>query len=271
MKKPKPEPALGHRAESGWHDMTVFRSVLFNIFSFFFHLALVVGLLVLLPFPRPWMQATVRHWTNGLRLGLKVILGLDMEVRGRENLPDGGCVIACKHQSAWDTFVFYHLLGDPNYVMKKELMDMPVWGWHARKCGAIPIDRDGGPQALKQLVRDTRDRLAKARQVIIFPEGTRTAPGTRHPYNPGIAAVYTLTQGPIVPVALNSGLFWGRRSFLKKPGVITVEFLPPIPEGLDRSQFMEELETRIEGASERLRAEALARFPYLAAEGADSS
>lgn len=243
--------------------MFFFRSVLFNVFFMVLHAALVVGMVALLPFPRRWMQATVRLWTNVLRVGLKLIVGLDLEVRGRDNLPQGACVIASKHQSALDTFVFYLLLNDPNYVMKKELMRIPVWGWHARKCGAISIDRDGGAGALKQMLRDTEDRMAQARQVILFPEGTRTAPGTRHPYNPGIAAVYTRIKAPVVPVALNSGLFWGRRSFNKKPGVITVEFLPPMPPGLDRAQFMSELENRIETATDKLVAEARERFPHV--------
>jgi 1-acyl-sn-glycerol-3-phosphate acyltransferase len=149
--------------------MIFIRSILFNAFFLIFHLFLVVGMLVLLPFPRRWMQATVRLWTNVLGAGLNLIVGLDIEVRGLEKLPRSAAVIACKHLSAWDTFVFYRLARDPNYVMKKELMDMPVWGWHARKCGAISVDRDGGPGALKQMVRDTEDRLSDGRQVIIFP------------------------------------------------------------------------------------------------------
>ena len=127
--------------------MTIIRSVLFNTYFLFFHLFLVVGMLVLLPFPRSWMQRTVRLWTNVLGAGLKLIVGLDIEVRGFENLPQGAAVIACKHLSAWDTFVFYRLARDPNYILKKELMEMPVWGWHARKCGAISGDRDGGAAA----------------------------------------------------------------------------------------------------------------------------
>jgi 1-acyl-sn-glycerol-3-phosphate acyltransferase len=251
--------------------MIFFRSVLFNIFMFLYHLALVAGLLVLLPFPRPWAQTAVRLWAMGLRFSMNLIVGLDLEVRGLENLPPGGAIIASKHQSAWDTFMFYLLLDDPNYIMKKELMDIPVWGWCAKKCGAISVDRSGGAGALKQLIRDTEDRLNRGRQVILFPEGTRTEPGARQPYNPGVAAIYAHGLGPVVPVALNSGLFWGRRSFMKRPGVITVEFLAPIPEGLERRRFMEELENRIEGASDNLAAEAKSRFPQFLAENPESS
>ncbi|MFQ5765066.1 MAG: lysophospholipid acyltransferase family protein [Rhodospirillales bacterium] len=249
--------------------MTAVRSFLFNGFFFVFHLALVVGMLVLLPLPRRWMQATVKLWTSRLRVGLQFILGLGFEVRGRENLPTGPCVFASKHQSAWDTFVFYLLVDDPNYVIKKELARFPVWGWHALKCGAIAVDRSGGAQALKRMVRDVEDRVARGRQVIIFPEGTRVAPGARRPYNPGIAAIYAHTKAPVIPVALNSGLFWGKRSFHKKPGVITVQFLPAMPEGLDRRRFMEELENRIETTTDALVAEAQARFPHLAADDAN--
>jgi 1-acyl-sn-glycerol-3-phosphate acyltransferase len=244
--------------------MVPVRSFLFNIYSLFLHLLILVGMLVLLPLPRRWMQATVRLWTRAIRLGLKYIVGLDYEVRGLENRPKGAAVFACKHQSAWDTFAFYVLAEDPNYIMKKELMQLPLWGWYARKCGAISIDRAGGAGALKRMVRDTQDRMAKGRQVIIFPEGTRTAPGTRHPYQPGVAAIDAATTAPVVPVAVNSGLFWGRRSFRKRSGLITIQFLPAMPKGLKRAAFMAELEKRIETATDALVAEARVRFPHLA-------
>jgi len=244
--------------------MMLVRSLSFNVVSVVLHVFLLVGMMVLLPLPRQWMQATVQTWTHMIRIGLRHIVGLDFEVRGLEHRPRGAAVIACKHQSAWDTFVFYLLLDDPNYVMKTELMRIPFWGWYARKCGAISVDRTGGAGALKKLVRDVQDRVADGRQVIMFPEGTRTAPGTRRPYQPGIAAIYRATEAPVVPVAVNSGLFWGRRSFLKQPGVVTLEFLPAMPRGLDRNAFLAELANRIETATDALVGEARARFPHLA-------
>ncbi len=243
--------------------MIVFRSLVFNTLFLAYHLALVLALTALLPFPRPWSQGVARLWTEGVGVGLRLVIGLDVEIRGREHLPIGPCVIVCKHQSAWDTFVFYSLVSDPNYILKKELTDIPLWGWCALKCGAISVDRSGGAQALKKMVRDTEDRVAKGRQVVIFPEGTRIPPGEQREYHPGVAAVYARTKAPVVPVALNSGLFWGRRSFQKKPGVITLEFLPPMPPGLKRRQFMEDLRGRIEGATENLVAEARQRFQNL--------
>lgn len=239
------------------------RSLVFNTLFLFYNAVLVFALTALLPFPRVWSQGAVRLWTKGVKIGLKAIVGLDVEFRGLGNLPQGACVIVSKHQSAFDTFAFYALLDDPNYILKKELTRIPLWGWCALSCGAISVDRSGGAAALKGMVRDTQDRLAQGRQVIIFPEGTRTAPGTRHDYFPGVASLYAHTEAPVVPVALNSGLFWGRRSFVKNPGVITIEILPPMPKGLKRRPFMEELETRIEAATDKLIAEARGRFPGL--------
>ncbi|MDA1089862.1 MAG: lysophospholipid acyltransferase family protein [Proteobacteria bacterium] len=243
--------------------MLVLRSLIFNAVFAVYHLGLVVMLMAVMPFPRRWSQGVVRGWTKGGRVLLKVIVGLGVEFRGLDNLPQGPCVIVSKHQSAWDTFAFYILADDPNYVLKKELTRVPFWGWCALSCGAISVDRAGGGAALKGLLRDTQDRLGKGRQVVIFPEGTRTAPGTKLDYFPGIAAIDGHTDVPIVPVALNSGLFWGRGSFVKKPGVITIEVLPVMAKGLKRRQFMEDLERRIESASNALMAEAKGRFPGL--------
>jgi 1-acyl-sn-glycerol-3-phosphate acyltransferase len=243
--------------------MLILRSLIFNAVFVVYHLALILGLTALMPFPRMWSQGFVRMWTQGGKALLKGIVGLGVEFRGLQNLPQGPCVIVSKHQSAWDTFAFYILADDPNYILKKELTRIPFWGWCALSCGAISVDRSGGGAALKGLLRDTQDRLAKGRQVVIFPEGTRTAPGARLDYFPGVAAIDGHTDVPIVPVALNSGLFWGRGSFLKKPGVITIEILPPMAKGLKRRQFMTDLENRIEGASDKLMAEAKEHFPNL--------
>ncbi len=240
--------------------MIFVRSLIFNVIFFLYHLFLVASLSLLLFFPRTFSQTVTRLWTRGAAMLLKFILGLDFEVRGKP--PKGPCVIVSKHQSAWDTFFFYLLLSDPNYVLKKELADIPIWGWCALKCGAISVDRSGGSASLKKLVRDVQDRMAKNRQVIIFPEGTRTSPDDRLQYQPGVAAIYNSTSAEIVPVVLNSGLFWGRRSFRKFPGVITVQFLDPIPSGLKRREFMKELEYQMETATTSLVAEAKRRFSH---------
>lgn len=242
--------------------MTFVRSFIFNVLFFIYHLLLVAVLSLLLVFPRNFSQAATRMWTKGAACLVRSFLGLDFEVRGSP--PKGPCIIVSKHQSAWDTFFFYLLLDDPNYVLKKELTMIPIWGWCALKCGGISVDRAGGVASLKKLVRDVQDRMAGSRQVIIFPEGTRTPPGIRRRYLPGVAAVYGGTTAAVVPVALNSGLFWGRRSFRKSSGVITVQFLDPMPRGLKRREFLSELECRIETATANLISEAENRFHHLA-------
>ena len=242
--------------------MTLFRSCLYNVFFWTWNTVVLFGMIAFFPFPRRMMQSAVRFYTHGQRVGLKYIVGLDYEVRGRENLIDGPAIYAPKHQSAWETFVFYMLVNDPNYILKEELLAIPLWGWYARKCQGIAADRDGGATSLKQMVRDTRDRLARGRSVIIFPEGTRAPPGERLPLFPGVAALYRQCDAPVIPVALNSGLFWSRHGFRKLSGVITIEILPAIPPGLNRAQFMNELETRIQTATDRLMDEAVKRFPH---------
>lgn len=235
--------------------MIAVRSFLFNA-AFFGWLTflLLTYLWWYLPFERMHLQRAVGWWARTQFPLLRFFVGIDCRVLGREHIPTGGALVVSKHQSAWDTFIFYALLTDVNYVLKKELMKIPVWGSYARKCEAIAIDREAGAKALKGLVRDCVDRIAKGRQVILFPEGTRTSPGERIPYQPGVAAVYNaLPEGTmIVPVALNSGRHWGRRDFIKTPGTITIEFLEPIPTGMDRKAFMALLEDRIETASARL-------------------
>ncbi len=236
--------------------MSVLRSLAFNIVIFIWTVGWLAFLWVILPFPSRVMRAAVVIWGRGVMTAMRWVIGLEYEVRGLQNLPEGPVIIASKHQSAWDTIVFCLLSSDPVYILKKELLLIPLWGWYVRKAGNIPVDRTAGTKALKGMVSDVAAALAKGLQVVIFPEGSRTAPGERRPYNPGIAAIYAHTKAPVTPVALNSGLFWGRRSFIKKPGRIVVEILPPISGGLRPRVFLAELEQKIEDASERLITEA---------------
>jgi 1-acyl-sn-glycerol-3-phosphate acyltransferase len=243
------------------------RALLFNVYFFVLTTFGLLAYWLLLPLPRPKFQSAVRLWQRLVFGGLKVICGLTWEVRGRARIPQGAAVFACKHQSAWDTMAFYALVADPAYVLKKELLGIPFWGWYVAKTRQIVVDRRAGMRALKDVAAQAAERLAAGRQVVIFPQGTRVAPGDARPYQPGIYAIVAATEAPVFPVALNSGLFWGRRRFLKYPGTLTVEILEPMPEGLDRKAFMAELERRIEQASDRLAAEARARYPWLGAGG----
>ncbi len=215
----------------------------------------VVGLPLLLA-PRGWVMSFGRFWAGCVLALLKAIVGLDGEIRGREHLPAGPCIIAMKHQSAWDTLILPVVLDDFAVVIKRELLFVPFYGWYAARAGSIAIDRRGGARALRRMVRAARRAVAAGRPVVIFPEGTRTAPGQRLAYQPGVAALYQALRLPVVPAAVNSGLYWGRRSFVKKPGRIILAFLEPIAPGLPRAQLMSELEARIEAATAALEQEA---------------
>ncbi len=240
--------------------MPVIRAFLFNIAFLGLTAVLTVAYLPILVLPWRVLSAAVRLWAVIVLWLLRVIVGLGHQVRGVENLPDRPAIVAAKHQSTWETVAVNMLLRDPAVVIKKEMMLVPVWGWLARRTRHVWVDRRAGPKALREMRAAAAIAVADGRSVVIFPEGTRIAPGARRPYLPGVAALYGALDLPVVPVALNSGLFWGRRSFLKRPGVITVEFLAPIAPGLDRKAFMGELERRIETATRRLEKEAAARY-----------
>jgi len=232
--------------------VTFVRAVLFNVAYWTMTLALAVAYLPLLALPPKWTIAGANAWIRATLWLLRVIVGLDYRIVGAENRPKGPAIIASKHQSAWETLAFVALLYDPVFIIKKELLSVPFFGWYARHAGMIAIDRKGGARALKQMMADARAAVASGRPLVIFPEGTRTAPGAPPRYQTGIAALYQMLAVPVVPAALNSGRFWGRRAFLKRPGTIVVEYLPPIAPGLAREAFMQRLESAIEGACKRL-------------------
>ncbi len=243
--------------------MTVLGSLLFNML-FFCWTAVISALEIpctLGARDHKISGAFGRAWTRGNFALLRLLCRVDHRVRGLENLPDTPCIVASKHQSAWDTMVFAILLDNPSYVLKRELLRIPFFGWAIAKGGMVPVDRAGGAKALKRMVAIARRRLAEGRPVVIFPQGTRVAPGGDRPYLPGVAALYQALGVPVVPVGLNSGLFWGRRSFVKKPGQILLEFSPPIPPGLPRREFMRRLQDEIEGTSNRLMVAAGAERP----------
>lgn len=199
-------------------------------------------------------------WATGVILGLRYICNLRYELRGLENVPkQGGYIIACKHQSAWDTVIFLMLLKAPCYILKKELLKLPLFGKYLSALGMIAIDRSAGMSALKSMTEQTKNRTNEGRPVIIFPEGTRTAPGQIVHYQPGIAMLYTSTaiNVPIIPAALNSGVFWHKNQFVIPQGVIVLQYLKPIEPGLDRKTFLASLEHHVEEHSNQLIKEAI--------------
>ncbi len=235
--------------------MTWLRSALFNLVFLGGTVLTVLFGALLLAAPAPLMVRYIRGWA-GLVLGaLRLICGIRVEVTGLQHVPSGPTIIAAKHQSAFDTVVWLALLPpgrDPAYVLKQELANIPLWGRLAARCGHIAVDRAAGAAALRGMVRAAQGAIAAGRPVVIFPEGTRTAPGERVPYQPGVAALASATGATVVPAATDSGLYWGRRAFQKRAGTIHVAILPPLPAGLSRAALMTALETAIEDASAAL-------------------
>jgi 1-acyl-sn-glycerol-3-phosphate acyltransferase len=232
--------------------MTILRSFLFNVL---FAVSLVVTAIVCLPVlivSRAGGRRATLAWCGLLIWLLRHVAGLRVDLRGSGHIQSGPAIYAAKHQSALETILLPLALPQADIVVKRELVMIPLAGWFLASLGTVPIDRGAGGRALKAMLIRARASVARGRSILIFPEGTRTAPGTRRPYHPGIAALYGDLGVPVVPIALNTGLYWRRRGFTKRPGTAVVEFLAPIPAGLDRRAFMAELEDRIETASAQL-------------------
>ena len=224
--------------------MVYLRSLIFNIL--FYGTTVVMAILVLpaLLLPAHVIRAAARLWGWLTVKALRVACGTH---RLSGDLQAGSQVIyAAKHQSAWETVVLALLLHTPVFVLKRELLRLPLLGWYFSKAGCIAVDRSAGMRALRKLRDDAVTAASGGRSILIFPQGTRVAPGVEHRYEIGVFALYEATGLPVVPVALNSGHVWGRNSWLKRPGRIDVEFLAPIEPGLSRRDFMERLEAAIE-------------------------
>jgi 1-acyl-sn-glycerol-3-phosphate acyltransferase len=213
---------------------------------------LLLAAMFTMPLPRSGLIALAKVWARVSFWLLRVVAGIRMECRGLEKIPKGALIVASKHQSAWETFALLALFDDPAFIIKRELMWIPVFGWCAWKGNMIPVDRGAGAQAITSMTEGGKAAIAQRRQIIIFPEGTRRAAGAEPRYKIGVAHLYAATGAPCLPVALNSGLFWPRRSFRRLPGTIVIEFLDPIPPGLDNATFRARLQHDIENATARL-------------------
>ncbi len=239
--------------------MIIFRSTVYYVFAIIWCIFIGVACLPLLLLTQKFVFLSSRTWAAGLILLLRVICNLDYEVRGKSNIPrSGNFLIASKHQSAWDTFIFFLLIDRPVYILKRELIyTLPILSFYMIRMGCVPVNRKGGANALRKMVKDAVKALKKGRRVVIFPEGTRTMPNTNKSYQPGIVAIYKQADVDVLPVALNSGVYWKRNSFLKYPGKIILEFLPVIKPGLGKTEFTRKLENTIETKSKELYEEAV--------------
>ena len=232
------------------------RSLCFNVL---FYVNLIVLMILGLPamlLGRHGVFFMARTWAYSSIWLLEKICGLKLEFRGLENMPEGGYILASKHQSFLETFSLVTRTPDFAIILKRQLIFVPIFGLYLAVSGQIGIDRSKGRSALQQIIEIAGQVLRSGRQVYIYPEGTRRSPGAEPQYKAGVAFLYEATGAPCLPVALNTGMFWGRRGFLRRPGTAVIEFLPVIPPGLPRDVFFERLKSDIETASNRLVEEA---------------
>jgi 1-acyl-sn-glycerol-3-phosphate acyltransferase len=244
--------------------MIALRSILFNTV---FYANLILRMIVLSPvyflMPRKRAYAIPKNWARSNHWLMRTIVGTTFEIEGMENLPGDSYILAPKHQSFWDTYALLPWLKDPVYILKRELMWIPLFGWYARKQRMIPVDRGARGKVMVEVMKRTREELATGRQLIIYPEGTRRPPGAEPLYKYGIARMYRDLKIPVVPIAMHPGLFWPRRSFRRYPGHFKVRILPPIMPGMDPDAFFAHLIEVTERASDELLVDTVAQNPHL--------
>lgn len=252
------------------------RSLVFNVLFYGWSFLLLSACIPLWLAPRSWQRKVSPVWLWGGYKIEKYILGLDYKVIGLENLPPKPYIVAMKHQSAWETMKLYALYGNPAIVLKKELMDLPLWGKYAKAMDMVFVDRSKGVEAIKYMVESAKEVvLDEKRPLVLFPQGTRVPVGVKKNYKFGMMKLYEALNIPIVPVAINAGVFWPRNSFWKRPGTITVQILPPIPPGRPNDEVFKEVQQIVEENSDHLSLEAIRelklekQFPLLMNKSAD--
>ncbi len=242
--------------------MLYIRSLIFNIL-FFFTLAFgcIIGTIIGL-FSR---KATIPFWNKiwmPLCCSFLKICGISIEIRGKEYIRQEGVIYAIKHQSSLETYCLSSYITKAVFILKKELTYVPLFGWAQHLYGMIAVNRAAGGATLKKLLHDAKDRIQQGRPIIIFPEGTRTKPGKTTDYKPGLVFLYQNLNVPVIPVAVNTGLFWAKNSFLRYPGKVVIEFLPPLPLNMDKKEFMAQLKEKIEDKCAQLNQESAAKYPH---------
>lgn len=233
--------------------MLYLRSAIFNVA---WYVNIIVQMLVQAPvyffLKHETALSVPRRWAHTSHFLHKWIAGTRHDITGLENVPEGGCIVASKHQSLWEFYALYALLKDPCFVLKAELMKIPFFGWYVAKVNQIPIRRGDRGKAMRKMIADSKIAVQGGRQILIFPEGTRRSPGAEPDYRYGVTRMYLECNCPVVPVSLTSGLFWPRRKFLRYPGRLRARFLEPIMPGLTAEEFSAELERRIEESCDQL-------------------
>jgi len=233
-----------------------FRSLLFNIVFYVNFLVQAVFFSPVLLLPERMFWPIGRFWVATSLWLHHVIVGIDDEITGLRNIPSGGFIVASKHQSAWETLRLTQLFPRPSFILKRQLLWIPLFGWYMWKARMIPVDRSKGSAAIPEMLEHAKRAITEGRQIIIFPEGTRRPPLAPPQYRQGAARLYEALGVPCLPIALNSGLYWGRRALQHRRGTIRVRILPPIPPGLPAEEFAERLKDAIEHATDELMVEA---------------
>lgn len=228
------------------------RSLIFNVL---FYLLLAFWVLLGIPtfvMPRRAIMTIAKNWARSSVWLMRVVCNIKVEYRGLEKIPPGPLIAASKHQSMWETFALLQFFDQPLFILKRELTRIPLFGWYLIKSRMIAINRSDARRSLIEMSKLAREGVQRGRQLIIFPEGTRTPVGAPPDYKSGVGQIYINCGVPCIPVALNSGLFWPRRTFMRYPGTLVIEFLDPLPPGLSRKEFISRISTLIEDATNRL-------------------
>jgi 1-acyl-sn-glycerol-3-phosphate acyltransferase len=246
------------------------RSLLFNLASYLNFLAQAMLFSPVLLLPERYFWPVGRLWVRSTLWLHRTIIGTRHEVRGREHIPQGGYIVASKHQSAWETLKLVELFPRPSFILKRQLLWVPLFGWYLMKARMVPVHRGKGSEALEAMTARARQAIAEGRQIIIFPEGTRRPPLAPPEYRYGVTRLYRDLGVECLPVALNSGVFWPRRSMTQHKGTIVLQCLEPIAPGLEPDRFTEVLKGRLEAATAALIEEALAERPELRAAVLDA-
>ena len=238
-----------------------------GLFQLAFYLSFIIQMIIFTPIyfflPRKLAYKIPKNWAAGNLWLAEKIIGLTYEIEGLENLPEGGYIISAKHQCFWDTFALIPTLPDPVYILKRELLWIPLFGWYAAKQKMIPINRSAKARAIPEMVARAKEELAQGRELIIYPEGTRKAPGAEPDYKYGIARLYSDLQVPVVPIVMHPGLFWPRHGFLRRPGHVKIRILKPIEPGMPPTDFFRHLIEYTERESDKLLVETIKANPHV--------
>jgi len=229
-----------------------FRSIIFYLLLYMWTLTLGVLALPYLLLPSSYVRSLANLWISGILELLKLTCGITYEIKNIENIPDRAVIVASKHQSAFETLLLFRLVKNSIFIHKRELFLIPIFGLYLKKSNMISINRNEGAKAIRKMLNEVKQNILNGYSIIIFPEGTRKKPGDPPDYKTGIAGIYKESEAEVLPVAVNSGNYWPKHTFIKKPGNIIIKFLKPIPSKLEKSEFLKKIESVIEDETNKI-------------------